>query len=538
MRGRIWLLGALVSAAGLKAWLLWMDAIPFNADEAIVALMARHILQGERPLFFYGQAYMGSLDAWLVAGGFAILGQNIWVIRLVQALLYLGTLLTTAILGEAVFNSRAVGILAAWLMAIPVVNVTLYTTASLGGYGEALLLGNIILILTLRIVKKLQRQEAVAAWNWLAWGFLAGLGVWVFGLTLVYSVPAGIALAWQLRREAKSKLFAPLLLVLAGGLLGLAPWWGSTINHGFNHLIGELGGSAIAGVEGLPYPLQVWQHFTSLLLLGSTVTFGLRPPWSIRWLGLPLLPFALAFWLIALVQLIKGAISDRQNDGRRLLAGVALTLGLAFVFTPFGADPSGRYFLPMAVPLALGAADWVSSLKERFQDQSIGRWNWGLAAMLIVYNLWGTLQCALTYPPGITTQFDQTTQVDQRYLPELMTFLREHGETSGYSNYWVAYPLAFLSSEELIYVPRLPYHADFRYTTRDDRYPAYGEIVSRAERVAYITARHPSLDQYLQDRFSERSLTWQEAKIGDFHVFYNLSRTVQPEEIGLGVTTP
>jgi len=538
MRGRIWLFGALVSAAGLKAWLLWMDAIPFNADEAIVALMARHILQGDRPLFFYGQAYMGSLDAWLVAAGFAILGQQVWVIRLVQTMLYLGTLVTTAVLGVEVFDSRPVGILAAWLMAIPVVNVTLYTTASLGGYGEALLLGNIILILSLRIIKKLQRQEPAAAVNWIAWGFLAGFGVWVFGLTLVYSVPAGIILAWHLRREVKLKVFAPILMVLTGGVLGSVPWWSYAINHGFTHTIGELGGSAIAGVEGLPYLLQVWQHFTSLFLLGSTVTFGLRPPWSISWLGLPLLPFALAFWLIALAQLFKGAISDQQNNGGRLLAGVALTLGLAFVFTPFGADPSGRYFLPLTVPLTLSAADWVMSLKERFHDRSVGRWNWGVAAILIVYNLWGTLQCALTYPPGITTQFDQTTQVDQHYLPELMMFLREHGETSGYSSYWVAYPLAFLSSEKLIYVPRLPYHADFRYTTRDDRYPPYGELVSRTERVGYMTTRHPSLDQYLQDRFSERSLTWQEARIGDFHIFYNLSRAVRPEEIGLGVTTP
>ena len=184
------------------------------------------------------------------------------------------------------------------------------------------------------------------------------------------------------------------------------------------------------------------------------------------------------------------------------------------------------------------AADWVASLKERLGDHFVSRWNWGLAALLIVYNLWGTLQSALTYPPGITTQFDQTTQVDQRYLPELMAFLREHGEKSGYSNYWVAYPLAFLSSEELIFVPRLPYHTDFRYTSRDDRYSAYGELVSKAERVAYITTRHPSLDQYLQDRFSELSLTWQEAKIGDFHVFYNISKAVRPEEIGLEVTTP
>jgi hypothetical protein len=37
--------------------------VPLNSDEAVVGLMARHILDGKRPVFYYGQAYMGSLDA-------------------------------------------------------------------------------------------------------------------------------------------------------------------------------------------------------------------------------------------------------------------------------------------------------------------------------------------------------------------------------------------------------------------------------------------------------------------------------------------
>ena len=57
----------LAAAAGWKLILLSMNAFPFNADEAVVALMARHALQGNIPIFFYGQAYMGSLDALLVA---------------------------------------------------------------------------------------------------------------------------------------------------------------------------------------------------------------------------------------------------------------------------------------------------------------------------------------------------------------------------------------------------------------------------------------------------------------------------------------
>ena len=69
-------------------WVKNMDinrnVVPFNSDEAVVALMARHILQGERPIFFYGQAYMGSADAYLVATGFWVFGEQVWVIRLIE----------------------------------------------------------------------------------------------------------------------------------------------------------------------------------------------------------------------------------------------------------------------------------------------------------------------------------------------------------------------------------------------------------------------------------------------------------------------
>src|SRR4051794_17471662 len=54
---------------------------PAWADEAIVGLMARHILEaGERPVFYLGQAYLGAADAYLLAGLFACLGLQPWLL--------------------------------------------------------------------------------------------------------------------------------------------------------------------------------------------------------------------------------------------------------------------------------------------------------------------------------------------------------------------------------------------------------------------------------------------------------------------------
>jgi len=528
----------MIVAAGLKAWLIASGAIPFNADEAVVALMARHILQGEFSIFFWGQAYMGSLDAFLVAGGFLIFGQQVWVIRLVQVVLYLAILWTTALLGKKVFGSWRQGCLAASLLSIPTVNVTLYTTASLGGYGEALLLGNLILLGAIRLSEQRNQQKEPGSSHadplgWLAllvWGFLVGLGVWAFGLSLVFSIPAGIFLFIQMLQHPWKGRLRATGWIFAGLGIGLLPIWIFAIDNGLSQLVWELRGGAIAGVENLPWVFKILQHFMHFLLLGITVIFGLRPPWSAQWLVLPLLPFVFIFWVAVLILQIRRL---RKPDHRMpyfwLLSGVMLTLLAVFLFTPFGADPSGRYFVPLAIPLALFAADLINDLHERS-----GKWAAGLLVLILAYNLLGTVQMARQNPPGITTQFDAVAQVDHHQMPELIRFLEDEGETEGYTNYWVAYPLAFLSQENLIFVPHLPYHEDFRYTQRDDRYPPYREKVDGATRAAYITTHHPTLDTRLRQGFEELGVTWEEAVIEDYQIFYHLSRKVTPQELGLG----
>src|SRR3990170_3565645 len=132
---------ALAMAAAVKSALLLTHSVPFNSDEAIVGLMARHILRGERPTFFYGQAYLGSLDAWLVAGVFSVFGPSTLGIRLVQFGLYLALIATTYWLALRIYRSQWIAGAASLLLAIRTVLVALYTTVSLGGYGEVLVLG-------------------------------------------------------------------------------------------------------------------------------------------------------------------------------------------------------------------------------------------------------------------------------------------------------------------------------------------------------------------------------------------------------------
>jgi hypothetical protein len=62
--------------------------------------------------------------------------------------------------------------------------------------------------------------------------------------------------------------------------------------------------------------------------------------------------------------------------------------------------------------------------------------------------------------------------------------------------------------------------------------------VQDSSRVAYITTNHPELDLYLRDAFADLEVEYSEVRIGDYQVFYALSRRVSPEEIGLGHASP
>ncbi len=524
-------------AAGLKILLILSGRIPFNADEAIVALMARHINQGELPIFFYGQSYMGSMDAVLVALGFRILGEHIFVIRIIQSLLYLGTVYTTSLLGYRLFKSQRTALIAGLLVAVPPVNITLYSTVSLGGYGEMLLIGNLLLLGGIWITRRVQ-AEGFEPDRWffvslIAWGLGAGFGFWVFGLSLVYVIPVALVLFWVIYISTNQKLFWQTVgLVLVGTIIGSMPWGISAIREGSALLISELTGSAIADINSTPGLIQPLIRFGNLVLFGGTVILGLRPPWGVRWLMMPLLPFVLIFWFTVLISSINKLARKRGQLEIWMVSLIGGILLLGFIFTPYGSDPSGRYFTPLIIPMALFGSDLIVS---KFSGKTL--LPLGLLSLVLIYNLGGTIQSALDFPPGLTTQFDSVTQIDHRKIGELIVFLKAEGIYRGYSNYWVSYPIAFLSQEELIFVPRLPYHEDFRYTARDDRYPPYTNLVDGSEQVAYITTKHPALDEYIRDQFEIRGITWKEKIIGDYQVFYQLSDPVYINEIGLGFTT-
>ena len=526
----------LILATGIKSFLLIRGVVPFNSDEAIVGLMARHILMGELPLLFYGQAYMGSLDAFLVALFFLMFGQKVLLIRIVQIILYLLVIITTMLIIETAHSSRKMAIVAGLLLAFPTVNMTLYTTASLGGYGEALLFGNLTLLSGIWIWRLLEINSNSFLDGYpkilpltIFWGFIAGVGFWTNAITGVYSIPIALILGYRIIKVVKSIKIILIVFVSAtlGFLTGSLPWWIYAIQNGWTTSLKELFGGAIQNTSMTSFQ-AIFDHLINLVLLGIPVIFGFRPPWEIWWLLLPILPFALFGWGYIFYLWAKKISKTNHLAYLDLsIIGIFSTSVIGLIFTPFGNDPSGRYFLPITIIFTFIAVDAIVNMTRRKLIQFI------IPGLLIIYQLGGIIQSSNRYPPGITTQFFSVSVIDHRYDDELIRFLKNEGEYNGYTNYWVSYPLAFLSEETLIFIPSLPYHLDLNYTPRDNRYQPYVERVQNANRVAYILTNNPPLEDKMRKGLQYLNITWKEETIGDYLIFYKLSKIVRPAEIGL-----
>jgi len=201
---------------------------------------------------------------------------------------------------------------------------------------------------------------------------------------------------------------------------------------------------------------------------------------------------------------------------------------LMLIASEWGIDPSGRYLVPLYLPVVFICALFIDGAWKTKLP-----YGGALVIGILTINSIG-IWIGATSPEKITTQFDPISSFDNSYDEQLLTFLDKHHLTRGYTNYFVAFRLIFVSGEKFIYSPEIPYKSTLSYTPLDNRYPLYGKLVDESDKVAYITTNHPVLDQVLRGEFDRLKVTFLEKSIGPYHIFYNLSRPVRPGEINNG----
>ena len=172
-----------------RVWLIVHTHGVMDGDEATVGIQAEHILRGELPVYYYSQAYLGSLQAYVIAFIFLFTGPTVWAMRVEPTLtslliVYLTWRFSLTLVNTAQVSGRArtffvtiATLVAAFAPLYDVVEEIKVT----GGYIEAFAIMLWLLwcafCLTQRWMQQVSRRELV--WRWAALGFLIGLGLWI-----------------------------------------------------------------------------------------------------------------------------------------------------------------------------------------------------------------------------------------------------------------------------------------------------------------------------------------------------------------------
>lgn len=195
LRGRTaWIaLGAVLLAAfGLRIALSVFNYVS-NFDSATPGLMALHILRGENfPLFYYGQHYMGALEAYLAAGFFALFGVSDIALSLSAIAFSLGWIAGTyAVFSE--IGGRRAGLVAAATAIAPPWLALWYSVLTYGGYTATFCLGTWVLWLCLRI-QRLGAEGRAGFTRVAALGLMAGLALWTNYMSASFLLTGGLVL--------------------------------------------------------------------------------------------------------------------------------------------------------------------------------------------------------------------------------------------------------------------------------------------------------------------------------------------------------
>ena len=443
----------------------------YLADEGVVGLMGMHILEGrELPVFFYGQDYLGALEAYLVAASFALFGVGFGSLRLVP---FGASLLLLALVYR--FTRRTYSVDAArWataLVSVAPVYFLQWNLKARGGFVEHIVLLVIVMALFWRCYLYGERNSRLAT----ALGLVAGVALWVNQLMLAYLAVFAALLAWLGDRRSIAVLTAATAL-------------GASLLISYNVMYPlatarSLGRKAVVlnrvpveqrdedwVLRGVAKRFEAMRHGADKLGL----VFGVPPREGVERLGLTpaelqgtaLTGFRRMLWPIPVLLFgwaVFASVRRRRLISERRLASEPLLALLLFVTFVVG-YVSPRYMLP-AYPLAaiMAAVLMIGSEGYRRSAAISG------IAFVLVFNVLGWADLFGRPAANVAVVNDDDGRGDR-----LLAALEQQGLTRCYSA-GPLYHLVFASGERVVMSP-----------LQKDRYPAYNDEVEASPSVCYV----------------------------------------------------
>jgi hypothetical protein len=399
------------TAAGvaLRIWAVLLPQGSLDADEAVNGLLTHQILHGTLPVFFPGQGYGGTQEAFLATPLVAAFGLHAWTIRLVVIALWAASAVLVWRIGLRVLDERR-AVLAAVLFWIWPAYFDWKSTRAHGFYGSELFLGLAVLLLVLRLAERRTRRDFVLL------GLTLGCGLWSSPQVAIVALPALGWLVWRRREVLHGATF-----VVPAAVVGGLPWLLGNLRHDWYSLH--------PGANEGPWTA----HLHNLVVSTLPEALGLRLAWSFEWLGTAVVAYLLYAALAA------GFVWLLIRHPPRLvpLLLIVAIFPVFYFISPYTWLQNEPRYLTLVMP--------VFALLIAF-------------ALTTPLRAAAVLACALALSVAGLGELDrhdvvafrtEGTAVPSNLDPVLDT-LRTHHIGYAFASYWIAWPITFESNLHIV----------------------------------------------------------------------------------------
>ncbi|MFI5846095.1 hypothetical protein ACIA8K_40970 [Catenuloplanes sp. NPDC051500] len=478
-------LGIGVAGVLLRGVLLLLDVPPTNSDEATMGLAGAHIAAGaDLPIWFYGQAYMGTIEAYLAAPLFALFGSGTLLLRLPLLLGYAAFLFLMYRLTVRLFTP-GLAVVTVGLLALGADRVIKNEMIAGGGYPEMLPAAAGLMLLALWLADGGHRPLPRAA-GYATFGLVTGLALWVDLLILPYLGVAGIVLLVGCHSELRGWAGA----VFAGAtVLGALPliWYNLNAPPGLDSW-------SVHNALSAPSDAALVTQLKGGVLIGLPLATGLCAPGNCArplWLWGPLyLALLAAAVILALIGWYRARGGDRLPYLARLglLAAAAATLAayLRSGGPSLDAYESARYLhcLLVSIPAVL----WPLWRAGRLRTARLAS-----VAVVVAAAVLATGQLLATVP-----RYHERAEEHR----DLVATLERLGITRVYSEYWTCNRISFDTRERIVCAVLTP-----GMTPGMDRLPTFGDQVRAAAAPAYAFPTGSPTDAAFAQRLTATAIS-------------------------------
>ena len=498
--------GLIVCAAILRIILLALGWTATESDEAMNNLAAMHIEKlGERPIFFYGQNYLGNFESYVGAILYRIFGPSVQLMRIEMIAFSVGFLICMYFITKKLYTKGfALFILLFFLLGS---QWTIRNQMEAGGYPEVPLFAAALFLTACTLALS---YHQLPGWKrcllYALWGLLAGLALWIQLLLAPYVLISGLlilAFCWK-------DLFTRVIwCVVPALLIGSAPliYYNLHAAPGMDSLttLINLSHMGYNPHQGFIYHLKITFFFVLPIATSFVPACSIQPgtsiwsaqphplrcmvvdgAWSLSYLSLMLIGLLLAIVALRKANSLNASPERHQQLAQQfarlmLIVGICISLFSLVQGNAENLDATNtwRYLICtwISLPAVLWplwtAEKWFASLQVR---RSVFTLKWA-ALLLVVFVLLHST--ALIFQQSVPI-----AQMDRQHVATLEKTLEQQHITRFYTEYWTCGRIIFDTQEQLICGDTYDFNNQLSHGF--DRYPLYPSIVEHASYPSFV----------------------------------------------------